>query len=666
MLDTREAAPATLVHGYAPSPDTIVRRDLVDTHVYVCSPAALVHFSDNYDYQDVRRHYIHNEVLNVDMGWRFNAHILTDAYAALPCDPATYHAVARDVIRRWVSPLVPDANWATAFAAGPAGAWHSPRAGVFVQDGAVVDPDAQLLPGSVVAAGARVGSGAVIRCSVLSSGCSVGSGAHVTDSHVLQGAKVHSGAVVRSSIIGREAVVGTRAVVSSGSVIDASVVISDGHAVPPTARVTVAPVPPSAFGASKAKQPVTAATSDAAVVGAAGGLGRRWPNEDELSDILAAAGDEADSDDEDADDAGAGSRGGIVQRLLGGGSGGGGGASGAGRGAEPGSKQGKTAASDAGLDASAAAVAAFAASLQVWASEHRQGAARRAEGSGAALEALISATRSLLRYPLLSGSAGIDGLDIGVAAAVTTPLATAAGHNPLSAGVHAAAASADRAANAEASAGGSAPVAGGAPVSSSDESMAGGVAAGAASSKRRAGPTWERFVRGVSELLATGPAALEASAVSNLVLEVKCYKSAENRSFADTISVSLPAVLDKLPRPEGAASGPTMAWLKDMKATLASWAPFLSKFIVSVEDERAVVDALEAYCLEPRNASVFYPSFGLLLHTLWDVDVTTDVAITGELFACTRGGLIQDLARVWRQGFHMPSLSTAPDAHRVE
>lgn len=44
------------------------RYDLLDTHVDVCSPEVLLHFSDNYDYQDVRRDYLRNEVRNAVSG----------------------------------------------------------------------------------------------------------------------------------------------------------------------------------------------------------------------------------------------------------------------------------------------------------------------------------------------------------------------------------------------------------------------------------------------------------------------------------------------------------------------------------------------------------------------------------------------------------------------
>ena len=48
------------------------------------------------------------------------------------------------------------------------------------------------------------------------------------------------------------------------------------------------------------------------------------------------------------------------------------------------------------------------------------------------------------------------------------------------------------------------------------------------------------------------------------------------------------------------------------------------------DDELAAVAAVEAYVLEERNAGAWEPLFGLVLHTLFELEVASDVAITGE------------------------------------
>ena len=76
------------------------RYDVLDCHIYVCSPEVLVHFSDNYDYANIRNDYIHNEVQNAALAWRFFGHFIENEYAARVHDPRTYDAVCRDIVSR--------------------------------------------------------------------------------------------------------------------------------------------------------------------------------------------------------------------------------------------------------------------------------------------------------------------------------------------------------------------------------------------------------------------------------------------------------------------------------------------------------------------------------------------------------------------------------------
>jgi translation initiation factor eIF-2B subunit epsilon len=67
------------------------RYDLLDTHVDICSPEVLMQFSDNFDYQDIRKDFIHNEAANFELGNKILAHViqvlsnsLCNLYLAMP------------------------------------------------------------------------------------------------------------------------------------------------------------------------------------------------------------------------------------------------------------------------------------------------------------------------------------------------------------------------------------------------------------------------------------------------------------------------------------------------------------------------------------------------------------------------------------------------------
>ena len=65
-------------------PGATFRFDLLDCHVDICSPELMLQFSDNFDYQNIRRDFIQNEVVNWDLGKDLSFFVPT-----LPSSPFT-------------------------------------------------------------------------------------------------------------------------------------------------------------------------------------------------------------------------------------------------------------------------------------------------------------------------------------------------------------------------------------------------------------------------------------------------------------------------------------------------------------------------------------------------------------------------------------------------
>jgi translation initiation factor eIF-2B subunit epsilon len=560
------------------------RSDLAVSGVYVCSPNVIVHFSDNYDYTDIRRHYIHHEVKNVDMGWRFSAHVCSSAYACRVTDPRTLMAATEAVVHRLAAPFVPDSDWAASTRTAPR-AWRSPRPGVYVQDGSIVEMQASLGPGTVVCAGAVVEAGATVRGTVVGKGARIGTGATVIDSVLMSNAVVGSKASVTASIIAEKALVGAGCTLGRGCVVGADVRIGGpDNATPPVqlqpfTRVTCTPYD-DGFSSKKPARLSAAASagSDAGVVGASG-CGRQWPVRDELTAFAeaAAAADGADaSDDEDDDDE-------AVRNLP------------------------------VAPEAVAKLVERVSSAVREYARAARSGDAARLRSAHGDLGA---AARTALSLPQLCGGAGFPELELAAPLVASAPAVE------------------------QKSAGGG----GGAA------SQSGGASSSVAGSA---------FARGVAELvLPTGP---RPSSFNNIALEVKSFKYAENKTFADCVRVLVPIVLDYIPRPSkggpGGAALPLGAVLKGAQETLDHWSPLIAKFVVSADDEYAVVAATEAYVTDARNREDWFSLFGVLLKMWFDNDATTDTAVSTwaeeaeEAAAAPAEGLTQaqkDKVALWR------------------
>lgn len=90
--------------------DITIRSDLIETGVYLCAPEVLMLFSDNFDYQNVRRDFVSGVLSEEELGNKLYVHEVRKEYLARVHSLRSYDAVSRDVMARWTYPLVPDTN----------------------------------------------------------------------------------------------------------------------------------------------------------------------------------------------------------------------------------------------------------------------------------------------------------------------------------------------------------------------------------------------------------------------------------------------------------------------------------------------------------------------------------------------------------------------------
>mmetsp|Transcript_23497 Transcript_23497/g.70554 ORF Transcript_23497/g.70554 Transcript_23497/m.70554 type:complete len:566 (+) Transcript_23497:215-1912(+) len=247
---------------YGDAEGLALRSDLIDCHVDVCSLELLFRYSENFDYQASRGHFVPSEVGNAELGQRVYAHVLgaTGGRGARVHDPRVLDAVARDVAGGWFAPLTPAAR--------------EVRPGVFVGAGVSAPRTAKVSAPAVLGRGSVLAEGAVVDQSFLGEGCRLGEGAVVRGSHVGRGCVVGAGATVDRCLLGAGVVVAPGAAAPRGCVLAEGVVVAKAASLPEFSRVS-------------------ADSTDEALVGA-GGVGCLWQGDDDGFD-----------DDDDGDDAAA-------------------------------------------------------------------------------------------------------------------------------------------------------------------------------------------------------------------------------------------------------------------------------------------------------------------------------------------------------------------------
>lgn len=209
-----------------------IRTDLLDCQIDICSPELLLQFSDNFDYQDIRKHFIQSEVVNWELGQHLFAYVIQSEYAARVHDPRTYDYVSRDIINRWVYPMVPDAHLLADFS------YTQHNHFIYKENDVKVARSARIGKCVVLGRGTVLEEGVQVSNCVIGPNCTIKKGANLSHCHVWAGVVIESNANIVYSIIGDKCVIKEGANIGKGSLLSGGVVIGKGVQIPPFTRLS--------------------------------------------------------------------------------------------------------------------------------------------------------------------------------------------------------------------------------------------------------------------------------------------------------------------------------------------------------------------------------------------------------------------------------------------
>ena len=197
-----------------------VRDDLIDCHIDICTLDVLAQWSDNFDFQSLRKSFLHGVLKDYETyGKTVHTYIVTDQYAARVKSLRAYNAISKDIMERWAYPLCPDSNLV-----------HD-QSYRFGKD-KVYREDLVLIGGAsikkaVVGSQTSVGEGGVVTGSTIGRRCKIGKNVVIEGAYIWDDVTIGDGSIIRESIVANDTTIGNNCTVESGALISFGVQLPD-------------------------------------------------------------------------------------------------------------------------------------------------------------------------------------------------------------------------------------------------------------------------------------------------------------------------------------------------------------------------------------------------------------------------------------------------------
>lgn len=210
-----------------------LHNDKQDCYIDICSEEVLSLFTDNFDYQHLRRHFVKGLLVDDIMGYKIFTHEIHSSYAARIDNFRSYDTISKDIIQRWTYPLVPDVqffgNCTTKLE----------RQGKYQASDIKQSRYAQIGPFTVIGNGTSIGNNTTISNSVVGDGCSIGSNVLIEGSYIWNNVTIQDDCKLTHAIVCDGVILKSGAVLEPGVVLSFKVVIGEQFVVPGYSKVSL-------------------------------------------------------------------------------------------------------------------------------------------------------------------------------------------------------------------------------------------------------------------------------------------------------------------------------------------------------------------------------------------------------------------------------------------
>ncbi|EGW30896.1 translation initiation factor eIF-2B epsilon subunit [Spathaspora passalidarum NRRL Y-27907] len=211
----------------------VIRNDLIDCHVDICSPQVPQIFQENFDYQTLRSDFVKGVLTSDLLKKTIYAYITEDSseYVARVESWGTYDAVSQDILARWCYPIVPDSNLIED------NSYNYEFNNIYKEDKVILAQSCKIGTSTSIGTKTVVGEGTCIKKSVVGRNCKIGDNVIINNSYIWDNAVIKDNSVLEHTIVAANAEIGANVTLNPGSVIGFNVIIGDNKVIGNNVRI---------------------------------------------------------------------------------------------------------------------------------------------------------------------------------------------------------------------------------------------------------------------------------------------------------------------------------------------------------------------------------------------------------------------------------------------
>ncbi|KAK3132676.1 hypothetical protein QOZ80_6AG0526120 [Eleusine coracana subsp. coracana] len=189
------------------NPSLVLHNDMEDCYIDICSSEVLSLFTDNFDYQHLRRHFVKGLLVDDIMGYKIYTHEIHSSYAARIDNFRSYDT------------------------------------GIYKASDVILSHSAQIGANSVVGSATNIGDHCKISNSVIGEGCKIEKNVVINGSYIWDNVIIEDGCKVNYSLICDGVHLRAGAVVEFGSILSFKVEVGKNVTIPAHSKVSLLPQP---------------------------------------------------------------------------------------------------------------------------------------------------------------------------------------------------------------------------------------------------------------------------------------------------------------------------------------------------------------------------------------------------------------------------------------